>query len=288
MDEVLTLAGKISADLAFANDPDADRFAAAARRPDGTYRMLSGDQVGVLLGADIIEKAQEPISVVTTIVSSRMLGEVARAHRADFVETLTGFKWIVNHGLAREKDGFRFAFGYEEALGYSIGSHVPDKDGISAMVGFAEMAVECRRRGMSVLDRLEELYRRYGLYMTGQKSLALGPSTSEASSVLRDSSPRSIGRRDVIRILDLEKGESRTAEGRVDSIDLPRSDVLVFELEGGARVTVRPSGTEPKLKCYYEIREDIEEDETFDEAEDRARRLLTELIESHQQIGVRR
>ncbi len=282
MDEVLALADETSADLAFANDPDADRFAAAARRGDGSYRMLSGDQVGVLLGADILEAATERVSVVTTIVSSRMLGEMARAHGADFVETLTGFKWIVNHGLAREKDGFRFAFGYEEALGYTIGSLVPDKDGISAMVGFAEMAADCRRRGMSVLDRLEELYRRYGLHMTAQRSLVLDPSTSEASSVLRGSPPRSIAGRGVVLVLDVERGESRAADGRTGTIDLPQSDVLVFELEGDARVTVRPSGTEPKLKCYYEIREEMAEEETFDEAEERGRRVLTELIDSHQ------
>jgi phosphomannomutase len=150
------------------------------------------------------------------------------------------------------------------------------------MVGFAEMAVECRRRGMSVLDRLEELYRRYGLYVTGQKSLVLDPSTSEASSVLRGSPPRSVGGRDVIRTLDIERGESRTADGRVGTIDLPQSDVLVFELDGDARVTVRPSGTEPKLKCYYEIREEMSSDETLDDAETRGRRLLTELIDSHQ------
>jgi phosphomannomutase len=283
MDEVLALAKETSADLAFANDPDADRFATAVRRRDGSYRMLSGDQVGVLLGADILERARDPISVVTTIVSSRMLGEMARAHGADFVETLTGFKWIVNHGLAREEHGYRFAFGYEEALGYTIGSLVPDKDGISAMVAFAEMAVECRKRGMSVLDRLEELYRRYGLHVTAQKSLVLDPSTGGASAVLRESSPTRIGGRTVIRTLDVERGEVRYADGRAESSDLPESDVLVFDLEGEARVTVRPSGTEPKLKCYYEIRREMESNETLDGAEAHGRKLMNDLIDAHQQ-----
>jgi phosphomannomutase len=237
--------------------------------------MLTGDQVGVLLGADIVEAATEPITVVTTIVSSRMLEAVAKEAGVDYVEALTGFKWIVNQGLAREKEGFRFAYGYEEALGYTVGSLVPDKDGMSAMVAFAEMAAELRRRGMTVRDRLEELYRRYGLHLTAQRSFALEPGSSGGviNNKLRSSSSRFVAGRAVRSVLDLQSGK---ASG------FPKSDVLVYQLEGDARVVVRPSGTEPKIKCYYEVCEPVAPGVTFAEAEASARSSLDVLVATHQ------
>jgi phosphomannomutase len=284
MDAVLELAVEVSAELAFANDPDADRLAVAVCKPDGSYRMLAGDQLGVLLGADILESATDPITVATTIVSSRMLGVMSDDKGADYVETLTGFKWIVNKALEKEKEGFSFAFGYEEALGYTVGSLVPDKDGMSAMVAFAEMTVDCRRKGMTVLDRLEELYRRYGLFLTAQKGLALDPAASGPSlgDKLRLSRPETIAGRAVESVLDVEKGERRFADGRTEPSGFPPSDVLVYELEGRARVVVRPSGTEPKLKCYYEVSEEVSVEESIDAAEQRARATLDGLIEIHQ------
>lgn len=275
MDLVLALAGEVGADLVFANDPDADRLAVAVPATDGQYRMLTGDQVGVLLGADILEAATEPITVVTTIVSSRMLEAMAREAGADYVEALTGFKWIVNRGLAREDEGFRFAYGYEEALGYTVGSLVPDKDGISAMVAFAEMAAALRRKDMTVLGRLEELYRRYGYHLTAQRSLSLGPGASAGiiNSQLRASSPHSVARRSVESILDLQ---AETDSG------FPKSDVLVYKLEGGARIVIRPSGTEPKIKCYYEVCEAIAPGRSFAEAERSAHASLDRLIVIHQ------
>ena len=237
--------------------------------------MLTGDQVGTLLGADILETATDPITVVTTIVSSRMLEVMAKEAGADYVEALTGFKWIVNQGLAREKEGFRFAYGYEEALGFTVGSLVPDKDGMSAMVAFAEMTAELRRKGLTVLDQLEVLYRRYGLHLTAQRSLLLEPGASAGiiNRQLRASSPRSVAGRSVESVLDLQ---AETDSG------LPKSDVLVYRLEGGARVVIRPSGTEPKIKCYYEVCEVIAPGRSFPEAERSAHASLDRLIVVHQ------
>jgi phosphomannomutase len=273
MDLVLALAREKKADLVFANDPDADRLAVAVPTPDGDYRMLTGDQVGVLLGAEIIKAATGPITVVTTVVSSRLLELMAKVSGVDYVEALTGFKWIVNQGLAREKEGFRFAYGYEEALGYTVGSLVPDKDGLSAMVIFAEMATDLRRKRVTVLGRLEELYRRYGLHLTAQRSLVLDPGSSGGviNSKLRSSSPLSIAGRNVTSIIDLQSG----IEG------FPPSDVLVYQLEG-ARVVVRPSGTEPKIKCYYEVWEKIAPDQSYTDAEAHARASLDALVVTHQ------
>jgi phosphomannomutase len=288
MDAVLALAKDKSAELAFANDPDGDRLAVAVRTPTGNYCMLTGDQLGVLLGAEILDSASDPVTVATTVVSSRMLGVMARVKGADYVETLTGFKWIVNQGLAREKEGYRFAFGYEEALGYCVGTLVPDKDGISAMVAFAELAAHCRQEGMSVLDRLEHLYRSYGLFVTAQRSLAFDPDRNrdvEGSSLcakLRTTPPAVIAGRAVRFRLDVSDGKRVGSDGQVEPSHLPTGDVLVYELEGDARVIVRPSGTEPKLKCYYEVRETIGPDETFANAEARAASALEDLIAKHQ------
>jgi len=285
MDAVVALAEEVQAELAFANDPDADRLAVAVRGPGGSYRRLTGDELGVLLADDLLEKTTTGrVSVVTTIVSSRLLGRIAAARGADYLETLTGFKWIINRALEREKEGYRFLFGYEEALGYSVGDLVRDKDGISALVAFAELAHGCRRRGLTVWDRLEALYRRYGLFLTTQRSLALSPDAAELGigGRLRSSPPKSIGGLAICSTLDLEAGVRRFAGGRAEFADLPPSDVLVYELDGGVRVTVRPSGTEPKIKCYYEAEEQIEPGETFAAAESRARSILDRVVEAHQ------
>jgi phosphomannomutase len=285
MDAVLALAEATSADLAFANDPDVDRLAVAVRDSGGAYRRLTGDQLGVLLGADILDASKDPVTLASTVVSSRMLGVMAADRGADYVETLTGFKWIVNQGLAREEEGFRFAFGYEEALGYTVGSLVPDKDGISAMVAFAELAAASRVEEKSVLDRLEALYRRYGLFMTAQRSLVYDPNAPGPGlgDKLRTSPPQTIAGRKVKAILDVASGRRVLAGGGTEPSHLPKADVLVYELEGDSRVIVRPSGTEPKLKCYYEVRETVAPGELLESAEARARSALENLVRRHQE-----
>jgi phosphomannomutase len=283
MDAVIGLAAEIGAPLACANDPDADRLAVAVRRRDGSYRMLTGNEVGVLLGWDRMQRAPANGLVVTTIVSSRLLGVMAGAQGLAYAETLTGFKWIANEGLAREGKGEQFLFGYEEALGYTIGGLVRDKDGISALVCFAEMAADCAEQGESVLDRLATLARRFGLYQTAQKSLALDP--QRAASVgdrLRATPPRSIAGRPVEAVDDLLLGRRTFADGRAEVLRLPPSDVLVYALADEARVVVRPSGTEPKLKCYYEMRHSVSAGEEFDAAEARGAQALARVIEAHQ------
>ncbi len=282
MDAVLALGEDMRADLAMANDPDADRLAVAVRRPEGGFRVLTGNEVGVLLGWDRIAQATPRGLVVTTIVSSRQLGALARARGVGYAETLTGFKWIANEGLRREAQGERFVFGYEEALGYTVGGLVRDKDGVSALVCFAEMAASLAARGETVLDLLETLAREVGLYVTAQRSLALAPGAPRPGDVLRKSPPAAIAGRRVERSVDVLAGTARTAGGRTEQIALPSSDVLVYELAGDARVVVRPSGTEPKLKCYYELRETVGAAEAMGAAEARARAGLDALVREHQ------
>jgi len=261
MDRVLALARETGAELVLANDPDADRLAAAVPDPEvGGYRPLGGNEIGVLLGDDAIEHADtggRPRLVVSTIVSSTLLSRIARDRGASYRETLTGFKWIADAALRGEAEGEAFVFGYEEALGYTVGPLVRDKDGIGAAVRLAELARFLKARGKTLLDRLGELLVAHGLSHSVQWSVTLrGAEGRErirrAMEALRDEPPDRVGSSPVVRTLDLGMGVERT-RGRHRPVDLPRSEVLLFETEDGGRLLARPSGTEPKIKFYLEL-----------------------------------
>jgi len=261
MDRVLALAEATGAELVLANDPDADRLAAAVPHPSGRgYRMLSGNEIGVLLADDVLDHAQaagRQKLVVTTLVSSSLLSRMARDRGAAYRETLTGFKWIVDAALRGEAEGLAFVFGYEEALGFTVGSLVRDKDGIGAALRLAERARFLKARGVSLLDQLDGLLVTHGLSHQLQWSVVLpgaeGRARIDAAMArLRSSPPARIGASPVVRVLDAEAGEERVRGERRPS-GLPRSDVLAFQSEDGARLTVRPSGTEPKIKFYLEL-----------------------------------
>jgi len=273
MDEVLELAGKVEADLVLANDPDVDRLAVALPA-EGGYRMLSGDQIGILLADYLLEATEgEKRLVATTVVSSQLLREMARSLGVEFKATLTGFKWIANAGIDYKSEGGRFVLGYEEALGYCCGELVHDKDGVSAVLLFAELTAYEKSRGRTVWDRLADIYGRHGLYLTEQRSLTLpGADGLERIRSLmarfRAHPPTEIGGYKVVEHQDL------AATG------LSGSNVLLFFLEGGRRVIMRPSGTEPKLKSYYEVREPVEA--SVDSALKQARLSLAALADAHQ------
>jgi phosphomannomutase len=286
LDRALARARETAADLVLANDPDADRLAVAVRRPDGTYRQLSGNQVGALLAAWTMERDRggDERLVISTIVSTPMVGEMARALGVRYEEVLTGFKWIANRAMDRKREtGARFLFGFEEALGYSIGEVCRDKDGISAAAVFAEMAADAKARGRDVIDELDALYRRFGVYLSRQRSAQMEGATGRERiarilDTFRDRPPRTIGGLQVVRIRDYARRTIRDADGRtIGTLDLPESNVLAFELEGGTRVTARPSGTEPKIKYYFDLREPVADGEPVAEAERRANERLDAL-----------
>ncbi len=178
MDMVMALAKKVGAQLACANDPDADRFAVAARKADGEYQMLTGDQVGSLFGHYLLSQTDAHRQLVgNTIVSSSLLSKIAAAHGARYYQTLTGFKWLTNVAMQEQTEQHQFLFAYEEALGYTIGSTVWDKDGLSALVAFAQLAAELNAQGKTVWDQLEALYRQHGLHVNAQRSIALDPNS---------------------------------------------------------------------------------------------------------------
>jgi phosphomannomutase len=282
MDAVLALASSKQADLACANDPDADRLAVAVRTPTGDYHMLSGDMLGVLLANHLLKKQHSFVPIVcTTIVSSRMLKSVASATGAVFCETLTGFKWLSNEALAREDARHQFLFAYEEALGYCCGRQVRDKDGLSALLAFAQMADELAREGRSVLDELEALYRQHGIFLTQQHSIALQAGAIAVGDALRSQPPSSIAGVRVASTDDLRKGRRYNADGSTEEVNFPTSDVLIYRLENNSRIIVRPSGTEPKVKCYYEVIEPVAA-KGFAVAMNRARQELDDLVRTHQ------
>ncbi|GEL16169.1 phospho-sugar mutase [Pseudonocardia asaccharolytica] len=227
-DALLELAAAVGADLAIALDPDADRCALGVAAPDGTWRMLTGDETGVLLGDHILRAGgnSDPL-VVTTVVSSSMLRAVAAAHGARYAETLTGFKWIARGGPG-------LVYGYEEALGYCVDPDaVRDKDGIAASVLAADLAATLRARGQCLLDRLDELAVAHGVHHTEGLAFRLKPAARDA-------------------VVDRLHGAPPAGW----TLERPAPDVLVLR-RGGERVVVRPSGTEPKLKVYLQVVEPV-------------------------------
>ncbi len=289
MDAVIALARERRATLACANDPDADRLAVAVRDRDGDYRMLTGDQIGVLLGSYLLGQPHDFTPIVcASMVSSGMLGTIAEAAGARFHETLTGFKWLTNVAMQHEDDEHRFLFAYEEALGYAVGDLVRDKDGLSALLAFTRMAAELAADGGSVLDQLESLYRRYGLFVTEQHSIATEPGQPPVTDMLRRAQPQEIAGRKVASIKDLESGKHTFADGTTETLDVYPSDVLIYYLADGARIIVRPSGTEPKVKCYYERVATIPPGTSYNSALQAAKRELAVLVAGHQESLRRR
>jgi phosphomannomutase len=278
LDLAVAHARRIGAELVLANDPDADRLAVAVKDEEGTFVQLSGNQVGALLGHYVItqDPRRDARAVITTIVSSPMLEEMARELGVHYEETLTGFKWIATRAIELEKEGTRFVFGYEEALGYTVGDLVRDKDGVSAAVLFAELAAVCRAQGTSVLAYLGDLYRRFGYFASAQRNLVLTGTAGAAQIAammthLRGHPPSSIAGRAVRERRDYAMGERVQADGASSRLTLPASNVLSYRLDGGTRVVVRPSGTEPKLKYYVDHREPVSQEESLQAAQDRAR-----------------
>ncbi|QNE20859.1 phospho-sugar mutase [Kribbella qitaiheensis] len=239
IDAALELARAQGSDIAVANDPDADRCAVAVPDPAaaGGWRMLRGDELGGLLGEFLLSSGPDGVAACS-IVSSSLLSKIATAYGVRYVDTLTGFKWI---GRVPE-----LVFGYEEALGYCVDpSAVKDKDGISTLVRVLQFAAQAKAEGRTLLDLLDDLAKKYGLHATDQLSARVEDLSliGAAMDRLRATPPTSLGGHAVEQVDDLNEGTET----------LPPTDGLRYHLSEGARVVVRPSGTEPKLKCYLEV-----------------------------------
>jgi phosphomannomutase len=237
IDLALAKARDFGADLVIANDPDADRCAAAVNDPKVGWRMLRGDELGVIFG-EWIARTHSHGSFGNSIVSSSALSKIAAHYSIDFKEVLTGFKW-----LAKIED---LAFGYEEAIGYAVDSEtVNDKDGISAALLLAQIATELKSQGLTLLDLLSEVWSRHGFHGTEQISIRVADISqiTQLLTKLRKSPPTQIAGRAVLSIDDLADPKD----------GLPPTDGLRLWIDGGIRMIVRPSGTEAKMKCYIEV-----------------------------------
>lgn len=299
LDLAYALADREGADLVLANDPDVDRLAVAVRGPDGKWVQLTGNQVGVLLGHYLLtednrgaDSQRPPTSiqderlVIASCVSSPMLGAIARELGARYDETLTGFKWIANRAMELERTaGVRFVFGFEEALGYTVGDVVRDKDGIGAALLLAELAAVRKAEGKTLLDELEALARRYGLYLSGQRSITMPGSDGLAKigaimDRLRKSPPAAVDGLDVVSTSDYVARERIDKGGSREPLSLPASNMLAFELTGGSRIIARPSGTEPKIKFYFDLCETVDEGQAMADAQSKAQRRLDALAKA--------
>jgi phosphomannomutase len=235
MDLLLATAQQVGAQVALANDPDADRLGVAITQPDGSWRRLGGDEIGWLFADHILRHTEGADRlVITTLVSSSMLSAMAAAHGVHSAETFTGFKWIGRTIL--DNPDKRFVLGYEQALGYLVTQRPLDKDGISAAVLFAEIAAVAAAEGTTLQQRLDDLAAQFGRHVTAEHSIRMEPvSAAAAVQRLEENPPTEIAGVPVAQVSTY-----------------PEAGLLRFVLEGGVRVQVRPSGTEPKVKLYGE------------------------------------
>ena len=255
LEKGLALAKETGADLMLATDPDADRVGIAMRTPSGEYELVSGNEMGVLLldyiAAGRIEAGtmpERPVAV-KSVVSTQLADRIAEHYGVELRSVLTGFKWIGDqiHRLETENEAERFIFGFEESYGYLAGSYVRDKDAVVASMLICEMAAYYRSIGSSIKARLEEIYASYGHYLNAVDSFEF-PGLSgmekmgDIMEALRKNPPKELAGYAVTTVTDFENSEST---------GLPRANILVFALENGESVIVRPSGTEPKIKTYF-------------------------------------
>ncbi len=235
LDLLLQEAASVGADVALANDPDADRLGAAIPTPEGGWRRLSGDEIGWLLADHILgHTSGAERLVVTTLVSSSLLSKMAAAAGVHYAETFTGFKWIAQAALDHPDE--RFVFGYEQALGYLVTDRPLDKDGITAAIAFAELAALAKHDGVTLQDRLDDIAERFGRHLTAERSVRVEPpAMAGLMAKVRADPPATLA------------GVAVTAVK-----EFPQADLIRFECGHEARVQIRPSGTEPKVKIYVE------------------------------------
>ncbi len=277
-DLLLALAQHKEADIALANDPDADRLACAAKGKSGAFRMLTGNELGVLLADFVFERTRTVTNrlALCSIVSSPMMHAIAKYHGVASENALTGFKWISNVALLREQDGNRFVFGYEEALGYTVGTLVRDKDGVATAAIVAVMADALKREGKTLFEKLDELYQKHGVFLGTQVNRTFA-GTDGAERIerimqhFRTAPQYAFAGQRVTQTQDLAHVDLTKKNA------LPSTNAILFQLDGGHRIMVRPSGTEPKIKYYFDITQPLGE-RSLDTARESAGALMKSIV----------
>lgn len=273
-DLAIELGKKEGADLLIGVDPDADRLGAAVRQPDGEYKLLTGNQIAAILLNYILTARKDagtlPANAVAvkSIVSSEFATKVAANFNVKMINVLTGFKFIAEQIKNFEADGSHtFMFGFEESYGYLIRPFVRDKDAIQSLVMLAEVAAFYKKQGMNLYDGLQELFKKYGYF--AEKTIALtfdgvegAKEIEDLMTKFREESPKEFAGYKVVALEDFEKSTKTNADGTIEEIKIPKSNVLKYLLEDGTWIAVRPSGTEPKIKFYIGTQADSQ-DEAF-------------------------
>lgn len=276
LEMALNLARKTDADLVMASDPDADRVGIAVKDHQGHYVLLNGNQTGAILMDFVLGKLSDQKKlkpdnfVVTTIVTSDIIKEIAESYHVKFYDVLTGFKWIA--GIVKQQEGKeKFIIGLEESFGYMIGDFVRDKDAVTASAVISEMAAESAFYGKTLFDRLLDVYVKYGFYKEDLISINKeGKSGAEEIQRMMDNyrqhPPVEIAGSKVVRIADyLLSKEINLKTGEAKLLDLPKSNVLQFFTADGSKISARPSGTEPKIKFYFSVKEKLDRKEDYEQ-----------------------
>ncbi len=264
----LKLAAEKDADIILANDPDADRIGMFVKNPKtGEYILFNGNMTGLLIADYILSSRKEKgtlpanAAIIKTIVSSNMTEEIAKYYNVKLFEVLTGFKNIAEKIRQFEVDhSYDCLYGFEESYGCLIGTHARDKDGIVAAMMLCEIAAVCKKKGITIYDRMIEMYEKYGYYKEGQVAVTLkgadgAVKIKEMMEKMRNNPPKQIGEYTVLAVRDYNFGKiNNLVENKVVEADLPKSNVLYYELDKDAWCCIRPSGTEPKVKMYIGIK----------------------------------
>ena len=252
-------AKEIGAELVMGTDPDCDRMGCALLTKDGSYMYLTGNQIGSIISYYLItnkKNVKDPY-IVKTIVTTELARAIADANNIKLYDVLTGFKWIANI-IETTKEG-TYLFGFEESFGYCINSNVRDKDGVSSCLMLAEVLAYCKDNNMTLADYLESIYEKYGYFYEETISITKkgadgAKAIADLMTYYRNNLPKEISGVEVVSISDYEKKEVYDNSGKkISDIALPKSNVLQYILADKTKITVRPSGTEPKIKFYFEV-----------------------------------
>ncbi|MDD6143280.1 MAG: phospho-sugar mutase [bacterium] len=284
----IKLANEVGADAIFGTDPDCDRLGVAVREKDGSFKLLTGNQIGCLMLYYILSSKQAQGNLpangaaVKSIVSTELAHAICDAFGVAIYDTLTGFKFIGEKIQQFQDTGSHtFLFGFEESYGFLSSTFVRDKDGVNASLLIAEAAAYYSTQGKTLTDVMAEIFEKFGYYLEHVESTTLPgidglKVMAEIMARIRNNPPTEIGGVKVKRVLDIQRGtETEVATGEVKKLDYPESDVLYFAMEGGHFVCVRPSGTEPKIKLYVNVN---------DKEEAKAKELLATLTASAQEL----
>ncbi|MFK7952978.1 MAG: phospho-sugar mutase [Ekhidna sp.] len=289
MSHAMQEASKLDADLVMATDPDADRVGIAVKNTKGEFQLLNGNQTGALIVYYLLSKHKEKgfdgnEYIGKTIVTTELIREISKGFNIPCYDTLTGFKYIA--GLIAKLEGKeKFIGGGEESYGYMIGEEVRDKDAVSSAVIISEMTAWAKDQGKSLFELLIEVNQKFGLYQESLKSITKkglqgASEIKEMMEGFRNSPPKTLADSQVTSVIDYLEGKEKFSNGKVEEINLPESNVLQYNTADGTKVSIRPSGTEPKIKFYFSVKGSLESNEYFNEIsrlENKTHKLLNDL-----------